>query len=44
MIAPLEATDIRAFNIDMGCVDAVVFSRLKKSAFDTVDHETRTTN
>ena len=36
--ALLEATDSRAFNIDLGYVNAVVFLDLKK-AFDTVDHE-----
>ena len=37
MTALLEATDDWAFNIDRGCVNAVVFLDLKK-AFDTVDH------
>jgi hypothetical protein len=35
--ALLEATDNWAYNIDSGCVNAVVFLDLKK-AFDTVDH------
>ena len=34
----LESTDSRAFNIDRGNVNTVVFLDLKK-AFDTVDHE-----
>ena len=33
--ALLEATDSWAFNIDCGCVNAVVFLDLK----DTIDHE-----
>ena len=36
--ALLEATDNWAYNIDSGCVNAVVFLDLKK-AFDTVDHD-----
>ena len=36
--ALLEATDNWAYNIDCGCVNAVVFLELKK-AFDTVDHD-----